>query len=606
MTVFVNNLDELLGAEELRTGEFDGDERPAPAIEPAGLLGLWLQTPDGNIVGQHQWDEEIPISQWEAARRLTANRLREHPAFIAPLSDSGTQVIGWRQVMRGHLYYLGCLVEGDLGPDAAASRETAVDSGGQSLPAMVSGLLAAAIFAQQEEVLKLHTRIDHLSMELAALKASHAEAVSAAVEEREERIREQERHFQQIETVLRKAADGIITVDEDGRVRLVNEAAERIFGYTPEELVGRNVACLEPPERVGNEKGLLAHVLHPDGDHGESSDAAEGSASEVKAVRKDGTRLTLEMAASEVEIGAQRVFTVIFRDITQRRFLEAQLRHAQKLESIGQLAAGIAHEINTPTQFLGDNIRFLQEAFGDLSEVLELCQQLCGGGGPELSASDILQRLRQTAEEADIGYLRDEIPAALEQSLEGVNRVGKIVRSMKEFSHPGSDQKQTVDFNRAIENTITVSRNEWKYVAEMVTDLDPHLPSVACLPAEMNQVLLNLVVNAAQAIGEKLGESPTTKGTITVTTRSLGDWIEIRVSDTGTGMPQEVIDKIFDPFFTTKPVGKGTGQGLAIARNIVVNKHGGRIDVESAPGKGTTFVLRLPAKTSGDSSSHQP
>ncbi|MBI3300896.1 MAG: HAMP domain-containing histidine kinase [Deltaproteobacteria bacterium] len=170
----------------------------------------------------------------------------------------------------------------------------------------------------------------------------------------------------------------------------------------------------------------------------------------------------------------------------------------------------------------------------------------------------------------------------------------KIVRAMKEFSHPGSEEKVETDLNRAIETTITVARNEWKYVAELATDLDSSLPPVPCLPGEFNQVILNLIINAAHAIAVVVSEGSTSKGTITVSTRHDGDWAEIRVSDTGTGIPEAIRAKIFAPFFTTKEVGKGTGQGLAIAHSVIVDKHKGTIGFETEVGRGTTFIIRLP------------
>jgi signal transduction histidine kinase len=193
-----------------------------------------------------------------------------------------------------------------------------------------------------------------------------------------------------------------------------------------------------------------------------------------------------------------------------------------------------------------------------------------------------------------VEYLTAEIPNAIAQSLEGVERVAKIVRSMKDFSHPGGETKQAVDLNRALESTLTVCRNEWKYVAEAVTDFDPDLPLVTCLPGECNQVFLNLIINAAHAIGDKLAGRPDDKGAITIATRRDGDRAEIRIIDTGTGIPEKHHARIFDPFFTTKEVGRGTGQGLAIAHCVITEKHGGTIHFETEIGRGTTFVVRLP------------
>jgi PAS domain S-box-containing protein len=273
--------------------------------------------------------------------------------------------------------------------------------------------------------------------------------------------------------------------------------------------------------------------------------------------------------------------SMLKQTLEERDRLEDNLRQAQKLEAIGQLAAGIAHEINTPTQYVGDNLRFLKESFGELHSLLGELVSL--GGEP---ADKLLS-------EADFEYLKEEIPRALAQSLEGVDRVAKIVRAMKEFSHPAREKTAT-DLNRAIQSTCTVASNEWKYVAEIEMDLDANLPAVHCSPAEFNQVVLNMIVNAAHAIADVVGDGGNGKGKIKVRTRPEGEFAVVEISDSGSGMPAHIQQRIFDPFFTTKEVGKGTGQGLAIAHNVIVDKHGGTIKVTSAPGAGTTFTIRLP------------
>ncbi len=274
--------------------------------------------------------------------------------------------------------------------------------------------------------------------------------------------------------------------------------------------------------------------------------------------------------------------------------LQMELAQAQKLESVGQLAAGIAHEINTPTQYVGDNTRFLRDAFGSVNTALDQYAKLLQAAKDGTVDEQLVAEVEATLKQEDVEYLTEEIPQAIDQSLDGVDRVAKIVRAMKEFSHPGGEEKNLVDLREALETTIAVSRNEWKFVAEIVTEFDAELPEVSCLPAELNQVFLNLIVNAAHAIGDALGDDGTEKGTITVGTRRDGEWAEIFLRDTGTGVPEDVRARIFDPFFTTKEVGKGTGQGLAIARSVVVDKHGGTIECETEQGKGTTFIVRLP------------
>jgi signal transduction histidine kinase len=282
--------------------------------------------------------------------------------------------------------------------------------------------------------------------------------------------------------------------------------------------------------------------------------------------------------------------------------MEHELRMAQKLESIGQLAAGIAHEINTPTQYVGDNTRFLEESFGDITPIIKQAAILADAVCTGRDASGIATELQEAIQVAGIDYLSEEIPLAIEQSLGGIERVRKIVRAMKEFSHPGVDGMTSLDLNRAIESTIMVATNEWKYVAVVETELDPELPAVSCLPGEISQVILNMIVNASHAIADALPEDSDDKGTITVSTRCDGEFAEFRVQDTGTGITEEARSKIFDSFFTTKEAGKGTGQGLSLAHRVVVKKHGGSIDVETEVGKGTTFIVRLPLQqeTSGD------
>ena len=216
-------------------------------------------------------------------------------------------------------------------------------------------------------------------------------------------------------------------------------------------------------------------------------------------------------------------------------------------------------------------------------------QSLAGSVAP-----DTIAELARCTEKADADYLRNEFPKAIAQSLEGMARISKIVRAMKEFSHPGSESKSAVDINHAIETTIAVARNEWKYVADVQTRFADNLPLVPCLAGEFNQVILNLLINAAHAIKDVVGDGSASKGTITITTKCEGDWVQVEIRDTGTGIPENIRARVFEPFFTTKEVGKGTGQGLALAHNAIVRRHGGKIWFDSEMGKGTTFYIRLP------------
>lgn len=271
---------------------------------------------------------------------------------------------------------------------------------------------------------------------------------------------------------------------------------------------------------------------------------------------------------------------------------QSRLLRAHKLEAIGQLAAGVAHEINTPTQYVSDNAHFLRDAFDDLVRVLgQVRQVLSSAGSP---GAQFLAPLAATAREVDLDYLLEEVPRSLSQSIDGLGRIAEIVRAMKEFSHPGQRERLPTDIHRGIASTLIVARNEWKYVADVVTEFDPALPAVPCAAGDLNQVVLNLVVNAAHAVAEKLRGAPGSKGRITISTRRAGEWVEIRVSDTGCGVPEAIRERIFEPYFTTKGVGQGTGQGLALAHAVVVEGHGGTIGFESEEGVGSTFLVRLP------------
>jgi two-component system, NtrC family, sensor kinase len=274
----------------------------------------------------------------------------------------------------------------------------------------------------------------------------------------------------------------------------------------------------------------------------------------------------------------------------ERANMEVELRLAHKLEAVGQLASGIAHELNTPIQFLADSVHFLQSSWQDVSGLIQAQGELLrrvAGDRPE-----IMNELSKLDETFDLQYLQEEIPRAFERTFDGTRRVTTIVRALKEFAHPDRREKSPADLNRALENTLTVARNEYRYVAVVDTDCEP-VPPVICHVGDLNQVFLNLIVNAAHAIGDVVGESGDL-GRITIRTRQDGGFVVITIGDTGAGIPQSIRDRVYDPFFTTKEVGKGTGQGLAIARSIIVDRHQGTISFESDVGRGTTFTIRLP------------
>ena len=384
-----------------------------------------------------------------------------------------------------------------------------------------------------------------------------------------------------LEGVMESVTNVIFVIDPDENFSLVSKAALEITGYTSDELIGQSISifCASDIFAELNKQLMKTKVM-----------GVTVSQYETEIIRKDGAKVFVNMNLSPLyENGNIESIVGTIEDVTQRKKLEGQLLQARKLESIGQLAAGIAHEINTPTQYIGDNTRFLQESFNDIADMIGKYNNLLKADN---ISPDSISRLKQAMEEIDIEYLLDEIPHAIEQTLEGIDRVAEIVQAMKEFSHPGVEGKTGVDLNKAIKSTIAVARNEWKYISEMKTQFDPELPLVRCLPGEFNQVILNIIINASQAIVEVVGNGSEEKGTITISTQKDGDWVEIRISDTGPGIVEESRDKIFDPFFSTKGPGEGTGLGLYICQSRL-EAIGGRIEVESDIGVGSTFRVIL-------------
>ena len=386
---------------------------------------------------------------------------------------------------------------------------------------------------------------------------------------------------------LENASISVLWIDPQARILYVNEAACRALGRSHLELRSLSVPDIDPLfprerwsafwEELKMRRSMTFETQHR---------------------HKEGRVFPIEITANYLEFDGKEYLFAFTRDITERHTIQAQLQHVQKMESIGQLAAGIAHEINTPIQFVGDNLRFIKDVWSGLDSIIALCESLQGNA----ICPDVLQRLRRVLQEIDSAYLRSEVPRALEQSLDGTSRVAAIVRAMKEFSHPGYEERQPADINHAILTTLTVSRNEWKYVAEAETVLQPDLQMVPCHVGELNQVLLNLLINSAHAIAEVVGDDSKTKGKITIRTAQDAQYTSITVHDTGAGIPREIQSRVFDPFFTTKGVGRGTGQGLSLAYNSIVKRHGGKIWFDSEVGKGTTFYIQLP--TAGKTETH--
>ena len=392
--------------------------------------------------------------------------------------------------------------------------------------------------------------------------------------------------------LLTSAGEGFVGLGPDGIVTFANPAAAQLFGWSGVDLAGRHFAQVVfhgcPPERPCS--ATTCPILRPiaDGEPQKVTDAAFQ--------RQDRTVIRVDYLSTPAREQDRVVGVVLtFRDVSEQRRLEALHMQGQKLEALGQLAAGIAHEINTPMQYVGDNVFFMDTAFADFMKLLDEYRRVVALLQPESSQPDLFVSLADAENVADMAYLSESIPKAIASTQEGIARVRKIVYAMKEFSHPGRAEKAFEDLNHAIECTTTISANTWKHVARLDMILDRALPKVNCHLGEINQVILNLIVNAAHAIEDKQRQDPQgSLGCITIETRVKGEMVEIRISDTGGGIPLEVQHRLFEPFFTTKEVGRGTGQGLTLARTMIVDRHGGRVSFTTEVGRGTTFTVGLP------------
>lgn len=302
---------------------------------------------------------------------------------------------------------------------------------------------------------------------------------------------------------------------------------------------------------------------------------------------ESGEQKDVEVSVSYLNFNGKTAIQGIVRDLTEVRKQETQIRHLQKMEAIGTLAAGIAHEINTPSQFVNDNLTFLKETFQELTPILNFNNKITEN-------QNEINTLVELVEEADLDYLLEEVPSAIDQSLEGISRIANIVGAMRDFAHTGPKDKISANLENIISSSITLSKNAWKYIAEIETNFDKSIPNIVCQPNDLNQVIVNMIVNSSHSMENKFENKDSLEGKIIISTFEKNENVEITISDNGLGMPEKIVKRIFDPFFTTKDVGKGTGQGLAIAYDIIVNKHNGDIKVNSEDGVGTTFLITLP------------
>ncbi|QGY38659.1 PAS domain S-box protein [Pseudodesulfovibrio cashew] len=392
---------------------------------------------------------------------------------------------------------------------------------------------------------------------------------------------------------INQAAEMIIITDLDARITYVNPAFEETTGHSRLSVLGKKTNIL----KSGEQDEAFYRDLWDTIGHGKIWKGRFINK------HKNGRRYTQESTIAPIrdDSGKNIGYVSVSRDISDQLVVEAQLRQSQKLESIGELAAGIAHEINTPTQYVTSNLQFLEEAFITYANMLEGARAFL----EKLKSKeydcvdDVLRRaVSDVLDDKELEYLSEDVPNALTESAEGLKRITNIVQSVKQLAHPGEVRKSFHDLNTIVRDAATVSTNEWKYMADVVYELDESMPRINCLKGEIGQVVLNLIVNGAHAI-DAARKAPEDRGTITLKTYEDEGYAVLEVSDTGTGIPKEIVGKIFDPFFTTKEVGKGTGQGLAITYNAIVNMHQGKVDVVTQEGKGSTFIVKLPLEADG-------
>ncbi len=399
-----------------------------------------------------------------------------------------------------------------------------------------------------------------------------------------------ERKIQQahdeIQSLLSSIDSIIIGISREEEVTHWNHIAENTFGLKAEDVIGKKFFSI----------GM--NWAWPDVFEGMCESYSTLSATHIDTLSyqdRSGAEILLAVTINPIMDDKKNIRGCLLyaKDITKKRVMEMQLIQDQKLKSIGELSAGISHEINTPTQYIMENTRFLQEAFEKLAEVYRRYQRLESQFQQKQDLSESFQEISQIISGMDLPYLVEEIPVTFRQTMQGLEHVARIVKSMKSFARPDQEEKVPVIINSLVEDAVFLAKNEWKYDAEVQLELGAGLPAMEGFPAEISQVLINILVNAAHAIQEARNKDPERKGKINISTRLLTDSIEIRIVDNGTGIPEKIQNRIYDPFFTTKGVGKGTGQGLSIARFIVVEKHGGSLLFETKEGEGTVFIIRF-------------
>ena len=449
---------------------------------------------------------------------------------------------------------------------------------------VVHKLMAEILRRQKTEsgILRMNEDLEHKVLQGTAAVDQSNRDLMAAIAEHKEADEARSRSDQLFRSIAENSADLIAVVDQSGHRIYNNPTYGRLLGYTAEEL--KNTVSFQ--QIHPDDRPLVTRAAQ------KAVETGVGQIVEYRMRRKDGTYVTLESHSSFIRDSRGEIEALVIsaRDISDRRMA----MHTEKLSAIGQLAAGVAHELNTPAQYVSDNLTFLRDTWSELDAAMAFCLAPAHALIPSDSGSS--DGVIFAGPPRDWDWLRKEVPKAISQSLEGIRRMTKILGAMRRFSHTGGGEREEVDLSEALDATITVAQHQIKEIADVQTYYQPDLPRVECYCDELNQVFLNLIVNATHAIRDASTQGTRHRGKLTIRTRQIDQDVQIEIQDNGSGIPLDVRDRVFDPFFTTKQVGEGTGQGLTICHEIVVQKHHGTIWFDTEIDKGTTFFVRIPIR----------
>jgi PAS domain S-box-containing protein len=526
----------------------------------------------------------VPNDLVKAVSRALLSMPPDHPAAIAGHSFGWTVPANYQQVHE--LFEALNLPPYTLSPpslsDWAAHHPLAITI-------TLSLLLLLLISVVRLSRLNRQLSTSRQALSLSVREQQH---ITDKLAENLARLKESEEKFV---SLAESAFDAIIMFDPRGRIEFWNLAAEKVFGCLAAEALGMESSYWLSPrtEGDGKDNGILRSIGHIDS-------PLPGTSLELTAIRRDGERFPAEAALSSICLKDGWHVICVLRDITRRKRLEAERRRLEseldrhhKMEALAQLAEGIAHEINTPIQTIGNNLGYLREAFGDTQALLKTHDQVLARIRQLAGLADLVTACDQAREELDPDFIAEEASKAIAQSLDGVEQVKRIVRSMRVFANPDNPAAEKTDLVKLVSDLIAVTRSRWASVAEVRFEPGTRPVEIECFPGELSQALLNLLINAVQAIEEADGMEP---GSIDIAIRQFQDEVEIRIADNGRGIPPEAQAHVFNPFFTTREVGKGSGQGLTHSHDVVVRGHRGSLTFETVPGQGTVSLLRLPLR----------